>query len=195
MVAVLRLLSLAVLGLLAAPAAASEGPAPFLKAFAPSPTAPGRGICEAFAGACARSVTEARPADAAVEIALAHSVSAAVNAAIIPQQDPQGIGRAWSLPVDGAGDCKHFVMQKKRELIRAGVPAARLLAAVVLGQTDELHAVLVLRTATGDYVLDSMTDRVLPWAETGYTFLKMQNPRDGHRWDVILEGPRARRNG
>ena len=86
-------------------------------------------------------------------------------------------------------------MRKKQELIRSGIPAARLLAAVVLGQTEELHAVLVLRTATGDYVLDSMTDSVLPWSETGYTFLKMQSPRDGHRWDVILLGPRARRSG
>ena len=59
--------------------------------------------------------------------------------------------------------------------------------------SSDLHAVLVLRSASGDYVLDNLTDAVRPWAETGYTFLKMQDPAHGERWNLILLGPRARR--
>ena len=34
----------------------------------------------------------------------------------------------------------------------------------------------------GDYVLDNLTSRVLPWNKTGYAFLRMQDPRQPARW-------------
>ena len=47
---------------------------------------------------------------------------------------------------------------------------------------------LVVRTDTGDFVLDNLTDRVLDWRKTGYTFLRMQNPQAPNRWSAVLAG-------
>jgi predicted transglutaminase-like cysteine proteinase len=51
--------------------------------------------------------------------------------------------------------------------------------------------VLVLRTTTGDYVLDNLSSRIKTWQASRYTFLRMQNPANRSKWDVILLGPRA----
>jgi predicted transglutaminase-like cysteine proteinase len=61
------------------------------------------------------------------------------------------------------------------------VSADRLLIAAVLDKKDKVHAVLVLRTEMGDYVLDNLTSRVLPWNTTGYAFLRMQDPNQPSR--------------
>ena len=51
---------------------------------------------------------------------------------------------------------------------------------------DELgtgHAVMMVRTVQGEYILDNRTDRVLPWASTStrYTFIKREGS-EGERW-------------
>ena len=123
-------------------------------------------------------------------LSAAQSINREVNRAITPGE----IGRhPWRLIETGPGDCTNYVAAKKHRLIRAGVPADRLLAAIVLGQDNGLHAVLVLRLSTGDVVLDNLDDAIRPWARTRYTFLKMQNRADGGRWDIVLMGPRASR--
>ena len=48
------------------------------------------------------------------------------------------------------------------------------------------HAVLTISTDSGDIVLDNRTQAVLPWAETGYTFLKRES-REATGW-VELDG-------
>ena len=67
-------------------------------------------------------------------------------------------------------------------LIAAGISADRLLIAVALDRKRQVHAVLILRSDMGDFVLDNMTNRVLGWNQTGYTFLRMQDPRQPSRW-------------
>jgi predicted transglutaminase-like cysteine proteinase len=48
------------------------------------------------------------------------------------------------------------------------------------------HAVLTISTDRGDIVLDNRRDAVLPWAATGYTYLKRES-QDGVGW-VELDG-------
>ena len=151
------------------------------------------GLCDAFAGACHRRVSAEPAPDMQSVFDRLDAVNQSVNHEIHPVRDPEGIGSRWSLPDGRSGDCKHYALLKKKRLIEAGLPAEALLLAIVIGEASELHAVLVSRTSTGDFVLDNMNDRVLRWDETGYTFLKMQNEEDGEKWDAILEGPRARR--
>ena len=58
--------------------------------------------------------------------------------------------------------------------------------------TDELgegHAVLMIRTDRGDYILDNKTSAVLPWDRTGYVFVKRES-QDGMSW-VSLGGRTA----
>lgn len=47
---------------------------------------------------------------------------------------------------------------------------------------------LVLRTEEGDFVLDNLNNRVKGWQETGYSFLRMQNPDAPHRWNAVFKG-------
>lgn len=131
---------------------------------------------------------------AASERDLVSNVNEAVNRRIRPVVDPSGIGASWTPPVGNVGDCKHYAVTKKLDLVAAGVDPRRLLLAVVARPDAELHAVLVYRADAGDLVLDSLTNRILGWRESGLTFIKMQNPRAPERWSLVLEGPRARRS-
>ena len=94
----------------------------------------------------------------------------------------------WTLPSARGGDCEDFVLLKKRELIQAGIAPNRLLIATVLDRGRGGHAVLVVRTDTGDVVLDNLTNRILPWTKTRYTFLRMQDPNSPNRWVGVFEG-------
>lgn len=163
-----------------------------LSSFAPGQPPDGvTALCRAFPGAChnAKSASGALRDDTAM-LAAAQTVNREVNRDITPGV----VGRnPWRLVKGGPGDCTNYVAAKKHRLVQAGVPADRLLAAVVRGDDAGLHAVLVLRLSTGDLVLDNLDDAIRPWARTRYTFLKMQNQADGSRWDVVLLGPMASR--
>jgi predicted transglutaminase-like cysteine proteinase len=177
--------------LIGAPGAATAGTV-HLSSFAPGhPPDGAAALCRAFPGACHKGGGAGGPlrGDAAL-LAAAQAVNRDVNRDISP-----GVAGShpWRLVKAGPGDCTNYVSAKKHRLMQAGVPADRLLAAVVIGEDAGLHAVLVLRLATGDVVLDNLDDAIRPWARTRYTFLKMQNPADGSRWDVVLLGPRASR--
>jgi predicted transglutaminase-like cysteine proteinase len=73
-------------------------------------------------------------------------------------------------------------------LIEQGIAADSLLISTVLDKKLNSHAVLVLRTDKGDMVLDNLTNRIMPWNKTGYTFLKLQNPKSLSRWDAVMAG-------
>ena len=46
---------------------------------------------------------------------------------------------------------------------------------VVIDEKGEGHAVLTLITSRGDLILDNKTNAVLPWTQTGYTFVKRES--------------------
>lgn len=146
------------------------------------------GLCDRYAWVCAA------PAVAGIsgkeKIALAHQINTAVNREVRQIEDQRQYGRAehWALPTQRGGDCEDLVLLKKKMLIEKGVPSKALLISTVLDKKLNSHAVLVLRTAGGDLVLDNLTNRILPWHETGYTFLKLQNPKALAKWDAVLAG-------
>ena len=57
---------------------------------------------------------------------------------------------------------------------------------VVIDEVDDGHAVLMIRTDRGDFILDNKTNAVLPWSETGYIFVKCEG-QDSTAW-VSLGG-------
>lgn len=120
---------------------------------------------------------------------IVRDINTAVNAAITPMTDKEIYGReeVWAYPVD-AGDCEDFVLLKRRQLMQAGFAVADLLITVVRKPDGEGHAVLTLRTTEGDFVMDNLNDRVTPWFETPYTFLKRQASFDTGRWVTIEDG-------
>lgn len=117
------------------------------------------------------------------------AVNDAVNNSVTPMTDQELYGReeVWAYP-KGAGDCEDFVLEKRRLLIKAGIPVSDLLITVVRKPNGEGHAVLTLRSADGDFILDNLSDRILPWYETPYTYLKRQASFDSGRWVKIETG-------
>ena len=99
-----------------------------------------------------------------------------------------GREEVWALPSPRGGDCEDLALLKKKLLIEAGLPADRLRIATVLDRRRNAHAGLVLRTEAGDYVLDSLTDRVLPWEKTGLSFLRIQSQASPTGWAMVLAG-------
>jgi predicted transglutaminase-like cysteine proteinase len=73
-------------------------------------------------------------------------------------------------------------------LMQKGFDASDLLITVVLQPNGEGHAVLTVRTDRGDYILDNMRNKVLPWMDTEYTYLKRQDTVDPSRWVKLQDG-------
>lgn len=117
-------------------------------------------------------------------------VNRGVNHGVHEISDRAQYGRdeVWALPTKRGGDCEDFALLKKKLLVEAGVPPESLLIATVLDRRRASHAVLIVRTTAGDFVLDNLTDRIKPWRATGYSFLKMQNPTRPYKWDAIFAG-------
>lgn len=113
-------------------------------------------------------------------------INASVNRLIMPMTDDEIYGRqeVWAYPAD-AGDCEDFVLLKRKKLIEAGFSASDLLITVVRKPDGEGHAVLTLRSAQGDYVLDNLDEQVRLWTETPYRFLKRQSVNNAGRWVTI----------
>lgn len=147
-----------------------------------------RGLCSQYAWACARGALRSGAAGDA--LALASAVNRAVNRDVRQVSDRIQYGREdiWELPTARGGDCEDFVLEKKRRLLEAGLPGSALLIATVLDRQRQGHAGLVLRTRSGDYVLDNLGNQVVPWYRTGYSFLRMQNPAAPQKWDAIAAG-------
>lgn len=118
-----------------------------------------------------------------------HDVNESVNYAVLPMTDYEIHGReeVWSYP-DVVGDCEDYVLLKRAMLIERGFSASDLLITVVRKPNGEGHAVLTLRTADGDFVLDNLEDEVKVWTDTPYTYLKRQASFHAGRWVDIDNG-------
>ncbi|MGH6807239.1 MAG: transglutaminase-like cysteine peptidase [Ensifer adhaerens] len=116
-------------------------------------------------------------------------VNASVNREITPVTDEELFGRdeVWVYPQD-AGDCEDFALEKRKRLIRKGFPASDLLITVVRKPDGEGHAVLTVRTAQGDFVLDNLENGVKLWTQTPYRYLKRQASFNSGRWVTIDNG-------
>jgi len=122
--------------------------------------------------------------------ALLSSVNLSVNRALIPVTDHShwGVVDLWSYPTDGLGDCEDYQLLKRRMLIDAGLPRRALRMTVVIDENGEGHAVLTVRTAQGDFILDNLDNEVKLWTKTPYRFLKRQASFNTGRWVTIENG-------
>jgi predicted transglutaminase-like cysteine proteinase len=113
-----------------------------------------------------------------------------VNGAVKPMSDYEVYGKdeVWAYPDKGVGDCEDYVLEKRRELARAGFSLADLLITVVRKPDGEGHAVLTVRTDKGDYILDNLSDHVKLWTHTPYRYLKRQAEDNTGHWVSIRSG-------
>lgn len=117
---------------------------------------------------------------------LINEVNGFVNRKIMPASDLElhGVEEHWTVPAE-AGDCEDYVLLKKRYLEGLGFPAETLLITVVLDEQGNGHAVLLIRTDSGDFVLDNRRDEVKRWADTSYHFLKRQSQENPMKWIAL----------
>lgn len=101
------------------------------------------------------------------------SVNHRVNETILALPDRQhwGVEDRWDYPEDGIGDCEDIQLVKRKLLIQAGLPRRALRMTVVIDGAGEGHAVLMVRSSKGEFILDNKRDAVLPWHRTGYVYV------------------------
>jgi predicted transglutaminase-like cysteine proteinase len=115
-------------------------------------------------------------------------INQAVNAAITEQADivTYGVEDYWAIPTlvgkDRFGDCEDYALMKRRDLIAAGVAPDALSIAIVKTQSNSMHAVLLVATDRGDFVLDNLDGAIRPWTETSYRWIERQVPGSVLAW-------------
>lgn len=120
---------------------------------------------------------------------LVRQINASVNLSVMPETDMQQYGQEeyWTYP-KAAGDCEDYALLKQYMLEQHGFSPSDLLITVVRKHDGEGHAVLTLRTARGDYILDNLAEDVKPWFRTPYAYLKRQAENNAGRWVSIDNG-------
>lgn len=99
-----------------------------------------------------------------------------------------GVNESWDYPTDGRGDCEDYALQKRKMLIKAGMPRQALLITVVLDRRGDGHAVLMARTNRGDFILDNQYRDIMAWDKTGYTYLRRMSEDNPNAWVAMKDG-------
>lgn len=105
------------------------------------------------------------------------AINGKVNREIEPVTDEEhwGVVDHWDIPTDGKGDCEDYVLLKRKRLAEAGLPRRAMLVTVVIDEENAGHAVLMIRTDKGDFILDNKRNAILPWNQTGYVYVKRES--------------------
>ena len=83
----------------------------------------------------------------------------------------------------GTGDCEDYALAKRNRLIAAGCDPLAIHLATCWVETGEYHAVLIVNTSTGDYVLDNRYPFPMMRQDLEYKWDKMQ---EGQSWCACL---------
>lgn len=115
------------------------------------------------------------------------SVNDRINRSMVERTDQEiyGVSEYWAMPLEAGlkvGDCEDYALEKRHALIAAGVPAQLLSIAVVSTVRGDTHAVLLVATDHGEYVLDNLSAWVVPWTQAGYTWRERQVAGSPSQW-------------
>ncbi len=121
-----------------------------------------------------------------------NSINTATNVRIRPVTDRAQHNQVevWQYP-KGAGDCEDYALEKRRKLIAAGWPEKSLRMATARNPKGNLHAVLIVVTEQGDYVLDNVTNRIHAWDKTAYRWVARQSAENPMVWNKIGVEPQT----
>ncbi|MET4291380.1 putative transglutaminase-like cysteine proteinase [Bradyrhizobium sp. LB8.2] len=118
----------------------------------------------------------------AERMAQLQEVNHQVNSAIRPEPNLEGLrGEKWLLHPT-SGDCNDYAVTKRHDLIAKGFPARSVLLGEVVVPWGEHHLVVVVRTSSGDLVLDNLTGHILPWSKKSYRWVRIQTPKNPTYW-------------
>ena len=112
-------------------------------------------------------------------------VNRTVNSSIAPERNKQGLaGEKWLL-APALGDCNDYAVTKRHQLIARGWPARAILLSEVVTVSGEHHLVAVVHADGGHWVLDNLTDRIMPWSQKPYQWVRIQTPGNPNYWASI----------
>ena len=103
---------------------------------------------------------------------------------VITETDLQQYGEEeyWSYPRSGVGDCEDLALEKRARLVAAGFPRGALRMALAQHRrTLFSHAVLLVESDQGTWVLNGFDEAVVLWHRSPYNFEARERP-DG-RWE------------
>jgi predicted transglutaminase-like cysteine proteinase len=117
-------------------------------------------------------------------------VNKRVNSSIlaVTDQDHWGVLDRWDFPDDGLGDCEDIQLLKRRLLVEAGLPLRPMRMAAVIDDQGQGHAVLMVLTDRGDFILDNKRNAILPWRRTNYDFIKREGT-NSRVWVALGDQP------
>lgn len=148
-------------------------------------------LCQRMPQECSQVTPKHSPVELTRKLwATIVDINNAVNTSVMPRTDMEvyGVEEYWAYPDNGVGDCEDYALEKRRRLMKAGVPAGDLLMTVARQPNGDGHAVLTVRTSMGEFVLDNLNPLVLSWEKTEYTYLKRQSERNSGVWISITDG-------
>ncbi len=148
-------------------------------------------FCQRYQGECDTKPEAAREIEfTARSLREIERINRWVNDHIKPMSDMEhwGVVDQWDYPTDGYGDCEDYALLKRKLLAEQGFPLSALLMTVVRDRHDEGHAILMVRTDRGDFMLDNLNDEVKSWRDTGYRFVKRQSQAEPNVWVSLLDG-------
>lgn len=113
-------------------------------------------------------------------------VNQAANRAIIPERNDLGLaGETWLIYPNAA--TATTTPSANDTLLERGWPARTLLLSEVEIPSGEHHLVLVVRTKSGDLVLDNLTPQLNPWLRAPYRWLRTQLPGYPRYWTTVVQ--------
>jgi predicted transglutaminase-like cysteine proteinase len=120
------------------------------------------------------------------------TINERVNSNVKPITDVEhwGVMDHWDLPDDGYGDCEDYQLLKRKLLAELGVPHRAMRMTVALDEAGQGHAVMMVRTDRGNYILDNRRQAVLAWSDTGYKYIKQEGSQ-GPAWVALDEEKQA----
>jgi predicted transglutaminase-like cysteine proteinase len=114
--------------------------------------------------------------------ALTDTINAQINESTRYKADAAlyGIDEFWTV-AEHEGDCEDYALAKRQQFIAQGYGGAVRLA-TCWTERDEYHAVLIVTTDEGDYVLDNRHPYPMRRQDLNYRWHKIQ---EGQGWHVI----------
>ncbi len=135
-------------------------------------------------------------------VALNRSVNRAIHGAT--DREIYGVEERWTRPLSdnpGAfgvrGDCEDYALEKRARLLAAGWPAEALAMAIAIVPDVGLHAVLIVQTSEGDFVLDNLHSRPRHISHRDYVWVSRQVGGRLDQWASawVSDGPPLNRGG
>lgn len=97
--------------------------------------------------------------------------------AFVPDWETEGQDDVWTYPRDCKGDCEDFALEKRRRLIANGFPSASLTIAIAFHEVQFFpHAVLLVETSKGTWVLDNLHNDLMCWDAVPYVYTHRERP-------------------